>query len=390
MRDLQTGTTAYVARNESASVAFGLATFSPDRVHLLFETHAADVVPGIADTNGAADLFTYDLFTGAKAVVTLNAAGTATANSGSTNHDDTVLSPDGRYVSFVSAAHDLVPGFVTSSTRDLFVRDLVLGVTSVVSVAPGGGGAGYDQGATRDAEFSPDGKFLLFTDNGLLAPIVNPLSFFGATNLYAFELESRVLHLLSTNATGTGPGNGGVEPFSFITSPAGGAVLFISTASDMIAGVADTPSSSDAFIATLPEPGVTTTTTTLVGGTSTTLLGPGTTIVPTTTTVPTATTLPCTTPRCLLDAARSGTACQGQTIPASVSRQLDRALTLLDRAASSPSKRARKLQRSARAALKRAGKLSTRATKGKHPKLSGSCAAALASASGGVAAGIGG
>src|SRR4029079_15212274 len=125
VRDLQTGTTAYVARNESASVAFGLATFSPDRVHLLFETHAAHVVPGIVDTNGAADLFTYDLFTGAKAVVTLNAAGTATANSGSTNHDDTVLSPDGRYVSFVSDANDLVPGFVTASTRDLFVRDLV-------------------------------------------------------------------------------------------------------------------------------------------------------------------------------------------------------------------------------------------------------------------------
>jgi hypothetical protein len=297
-----------------------------------------------------------------------------------------VLSPDGRYVSFVSDASDLVPGFVTMSTRDLFVRDLVLGVTSVASMAPNGGGAGYDQFGTRDAQFSPDGKFLLFTDDGLLAPITNPLGFFGAHNLYAFELGSRVLHLVSTNAAGTAPGNGGVEPFSFVVSPGGGAVLFISTASDMVAGVTDTPSSADAFIATLPVPGVTTTTTTTLAGgtaTTTTLRGPGSTIV-------TTTTLPCTTPRCRLDAARMGAACEGQAIPANISKQLTRALTLLDQAATSPSKRARKLLKSARAALTRAGKLSTRAAKGKRPKLSGGCADALKTTVGGIAAGLGG
>jgi hypothetical protein len=85
-----------------------------------------------------------------------------------------------------------------------------------------------------------------------------------------------------------------------------------------------------------------------------------------------------------------GAACEGQAIPANISKQLTRALTLLDQAATSPSKRARKLLKSARAALTRAGKLSTRAAKGKRPKLSGGCADALKTTVGGIAAGLGG
>jgi hypothetical protein len=320
-------------------------------------------------------------------VVTVNFAGTATAASGLTNHDDTALSPDGRYVSFVSDAADLVPGFASASTRDLFVRDLVQGATHLVSVAPGGGGAGYDQGATRDAEFSPDGTFLLFTDNGLLAPITNPLTFFGATNLYAFDLGPHVLHLLSANAAGTGPGNGGVEPFSFVAIPSGGEVLFVSSSSDMVAGVTDTPGSptsftpalSDAFIAALPTPGATTTTTTLVGGTTTTTT-PGST---------TTTTLPCATPRCLLEAARTGPSCAGEAIPSAVTKQLDLAARLIDDAASGPAKRTTKLLRRARAALKGAGAKAARAAKGKRPKLSGPCADAIKGAASSVAGGLG-
>ena len=265
VRDTQTDTTAYVARNVSASVSFPTPRFVPDGVHLMFESNASDVVPGIADTNGQSDLFLYDLATGTTSVVTINAAGTATASTTGTSHDDVVLSPNGRYVSFVSAATDLVADFATSSTRELFVRDLIAGETTLVTAGLDGAGVGYDQGATRDAEFSPDSAFLLFTDSALIGtPVTTVFTFNFATNLYAFDVASHEQHLVTVNAAGTAPANGGiagpfesgVEPFSFIVNPAGESVLFLSTFTDMVAGVTDAPQTYDFFLAALPTPDV--------------------------------------------------------------------------------------------------------------------------------------
>jgi hypothetical protein len=252
----------------------------------------------------------------------------------------------------------------------------VAGTTTLVTVAPNGGGAGYDQFATRDAEFSPDNRFLLFTNNGLLAtPVTTPFNFTGATNLFAFDLGSHTQNLLSINLPGDAPANGGVESFSFIANPAGGSVLFISTASDMVAGVTDAPFSPDVFLAPLPAPGTATTSTTLTQTTSTTA---------TSTTLP-----PCTTPRCTLDAARAHPLCAGQAVPSAVGKQLDRAVTLIDQAASGPQKRARKLLKQAKAALKLAAKKAARAARGQKAKLSSDCARTLGEAAQGVQGGLG-
>jgi Tol biopolymer transport system component len=263
VRDIETETTTYIARNDSSSVTFSLARFSPDGEHLLYESYDSSEVAGVADTNGKPDLFLYELATGDKTVVTINAAGTATGATNGTSADDATLSPNGRYISFVSAATDLVPDFTTSSTRELFVRDLVAGVTSLVTAGVDGAGVGYDQFATRDAEFSPDNRFLVFTANGLIAsPVTTVFNFNFATNLYAFDVVDRSQNLLTTNAAGTAPANGGlagpfesgVEPFSFIVNPAGESVFFLSTFTDMVTGVTDTSATMDAFLADLPTP----------------------------------------------------------------------------------------------------------------------------------------
>lgn len=260
VRDLQSNTTTYVSRNNSASVVWSLARFSPDGTHLLYDTFANDEIPGLTDANNDRDLFLYNLQTGAKVGVTVNAAGTATANSTGTSDDDVVFSHDGRYVSFVSDAHNLTPGFTTTSTRDLFVRDLVAGVTTLVTAGANGEGEGYDQGGTRDAEFTTDNKFLVYTDSAFIATAVTtPFNFNFGYNLYAFDVVAKTQNLLSINAAGTAPANGIVEPFSFVINPAGGPVLFVSPASDMVAGVSDIasnlPSAYDLFLATEPAAG---------------------------------------------------------------------------------------------------------------------------------------
>jgi hypothetical protein len=103
-------------------------------------------------------------------------------------------------------------------------------------------------------------------------------------------------------------------------------------------------------------------------------------VVPTTTTTVTpttsTTTLPCTTPRCRIDAALHGPACGDETVPRSITKKLDRGTTLLDRA-DQHAKSAKRLRRQAKRAFTSAGKAAGKAAKGKKPKLSAECAAAI-------------
>src|SRR5437870_652478 len=106
------------------------------------------------------------------------------------------------------------------------------------------------------------------------------------------------------------------------------------------------------------------------------------------TTTTTTTTLPCTSARCVLDIGLNSPACAGETIPASVTKRFDRAVSFIDQAATSPAKKAAKLLKKAKKALKEAAGKAIRATKGKNPKLSSDCAAALKDAVDGVLAGL--
>jgi len=88
-------------------------------------------------------------------------------------------------------------------------------------------------------------------------------------------------------------------------------------------------------------------------------------------------------------AAQRSAACAGQTIPGSVTANLTNAENLIDQAATSPAKKAAKLLKKAKKSLKRAEAKANKATKGKTPKLSSGCAAALKSAADGVVGGLG-
>jgi hypothetical protein len=96
----------------------------------------------------------------------------------------------------------------------------------------------------------------------------------------------------------------------------------------------------------------------------------------------------CTSARCILGAALVSPACAGQAIPASVTRKLSTAETLIDQPAPRPVKKARKVRHRARRLLRKAGATATRTAKGKKGNLSAACAAALNDATGRVAAGL--
>jgi Tol biopolymer transport system component len=98
---------------------------SEDGRFVAFESYGA-LTPG--DTNGFIDIWVYDRETNVTALISLASDGTQ-GNAGSYSPD---ISFDGRYVTFVSEADNLVEGDINGYT-DIFVHDRVTRRTTLVS-----------------------------------------------------------------------------------------------------------------------------------------------------------------------------------------------------------------------------------------------------------------
>ena len=104
----------------------GPLAISTNGQYVLFESTATDLTPG--DTNSFNNLFVRDVVNGITTCVSVNTNGVP--GNGSSMHG--VMTPDGRYVAFMSAASDLAPND-TNGIPDVFVRDLQAGTTTLVS-----------------------------------------------------------------------------------------------------------------------------------------------------------------------------------------------------------------------------------------------------------------
>ena len=149
VRDRQAATTTLVAAGSAAGISddgrfVALTSFSP-------------LVAG--DTNGKADVFVADV-----SAVTITRV--SVADSGVEANDNSAsvsISPNGRFVSFTSAASNLVDGD-TNGTTDAFVHDRLDHTTVRVSVQSGGEqGVGDTFGTSTSV--SADGRLVAF-DSG--------------------------------------------------------------------------------------------------------------------------------------------------------------------------------------------------------------------------------
>ncbi|MDX6212387.1 MAG: TolB protein, partial [Frankiales bacterium] len=118
-----------------------------------YTSDASNIVVG--DSNGANDAFVYDQVAHTTSLVSQGQGGVL-GNGGSSAP---VFSADGRYAAFQSDASNLVPGDTNGKT-DIFVRDLVAGTTTRVSVADNGSQA---NDASTGPSISADGTRVLFT-----------------------------------------------------------------------------------------------------------------------------------------------------------------------------------------------------------------------------------
>ncbi|HEX7315053.1 MAG TPA: Calx-beta domain-containing protein [Pyrinomonadaceae bacterium] len=201
VRDVQQHTTALVSVNAVATAsgngASSEASITPDGRFVVFTSDASDLVVG--DTNGRSDVFVRDLVARTTTLVSVNAAGTGSGDGRSSRGH---VTPDGRYVAFTSGAGDLVAGD-TNQFEDAFRRDLSAGTTVLVSINTAGtNGGNFTASATA---LTPDGRYVLFVSEAsdLTANDTNGM----VKDIFRRDLQTNVTALASVNSAGTGSGN---------------------------------------------------------------------------------------------------------------------------------------------------------------------------------------
>jgi hypothetical protein len=174
------------------------SSFSADGRYFVFYSDADNLVAG--DNNHAGDIFVADLQQGTINLVSSDAAGNpATSDSGTTGSFDPSISADGRYVTFMSYATNLVSAN-TGGTAEIYVKDLQSGTVTLASADA--------EGQPLDTfnfypAISADGRYVAFvhyesTDSSLTSVV------------YRKDLQTGALALVSTNKNGAsadGPAN---------------------------------------------------------------------------------------------------------------------------------------------------------------------------------------
>ena len=150
VHDRYSGATKMVSVNSAgaeANSSSGKPSISADGRFVAFWSHATNLVPG--DTNGCEDIFVHDRRSHLTTRVSVGSGGRE-ANQGC---HDPCISADGRFVVFDSTAVTLVPRH-RDAPGGVFVRDVLRSETERVSLGTGGGG---------NPVVSADGRFVAFS-----------------------------------------------------------------------------------------------------------------------------------------------------------------------------------------------------------------------------------
>jgi len=180
---------------------------------------------GSSGGEGLRQVFRFDRRLETNVLVSVRPDGVSEGNGSSENG---IISRDGRFVVFTSVADDLLVGD-TNRTQDLFLRDMDLGTTQLVSRRPDGG---VPSGASSNPVLSSDGRWVAFES---LAADLSPLDTgrgASTSDVFLFDrLEGKVA-LVSVAETGGTSGNGASGQPAF--SPDDRWLVFESRASNLI------------------------------------------------------------------------------------------------------------------------------------------------------------
>ena len=200
VRDLIAGTTtlASVSANgvSPGNGASSWPVMSPDGRFILFESRASNLV--LNDLNNAGDLFVRNMAVRTTTLVTRDRFGSFSATGGEVIFADTArMSDDGRWVAFSSSATNLVAND-SNLKRDVFVRDLLNKTNILVSVNTNRVAGNRDSGSPS---ISADGRFVAF--QSFAGDLVPNALLVTNNNIYVRDLALGTTALVSVNQAGT-------------------------------------------------------------------------------------------------------------------------------------------------------------------------------------------
>lgn len=235
VRDRALGTTVRVSVSSAgaeANAASSQPAVSMDGKVVAFASKATNLAP--ADLNAASDVFVRDLRTSTTNLISTSSAGVR----GNAASGDPSMTGDGRYVTYISNASNLVPGD-TNIASDVFLHDRTGVTTGLISVDANGGPA---NGASNNAEVSSNGAWIAFDS---FAPDLVASDTNNRRDVFRRDRTTSVTALVSVGANLV-QGNGD----SFTPSVSDhGAVAFSSDATNLSAP-ADTNGMTDVFVGT--------------------------------------------------------------------------------------------------------------------------------------------
>jgi hypothetical protein len=205
---------------------------SADGRFIYFLSAADNLVGG--DTNGDTDAFVYDRQSGQNSRVSLTSLN-AQADGGNTSPGR--LSADGRFVTFYSAATNLVAGD-TNAKRDVFVRDRQESQTVRVSVSSAGGESNNE---SARSSISADGNLVVFSS---YASNLTPGDINNKSDLFLHNRQTGETIILTKSFSGSvGANSDSTLP---VISADGKFIVFQSQASNLVAN--DTNNAIDIFL----------------------------------------------------------------------------------------------------------------------------------------------
>lgn len=205
-----------VQANRASHVAGGAPSLSADGRYVAFYSDATNLVDGLVV--GERNIYLRDRVAGTTTIVSVGAGGEA-ANGPSLFPS---ISADGRYVAFQSQASNLVAGD-TNGASDIFVRDVVAGVTERACAVEG------DRFSFTPA-LSADGRVVAFASaaTNLVAGDTN-----GYVDIFVCELGTDVIQRVSVGPAGVQGTGDSILP---AISGDGSLVAFKSLANNLVVG----------------------------------------------------------------------------------------------------------------------------------------------------------
>ncbi|MBD2092438.1 PD40 domain-containing protein [Microcoleus sp. FACHB-1515] len=222
--------------------SFG-ASISADGRYIAFTSSATNLVEG--DTNSLADLFVHDRQTKQTTRVSIASDGSQRNRPAFFSFTElrSVISADGRYVAFESDSSNLVPGDRIWGSSDIFVHDRQTGETSRVSIASDG--TPGDSNSTNPG-ISADGRYVTFISSARNL-VGNDRSGGGGVYVHDRLTGSTTLvSVTATGTQSTDIGTSPITEPSPTISADGRYIAFGSWSSDLVSG--DTNESLDTFV----------------------------------------------------------------------------------------------------------------------------------------------